>query len=41
MGVADINKLRQLADENKKLKQLEATLSLDEQILQEVLGNLL
>ena len=37
MGVAEVRKLRILEEENKKLKQLVADLSLDKQILQDVL----
>ncbi len=37
MGVAELARLRQLEDENKKLKGLVADLSLDKHILQEVL----
>ena len=37
MGVADIRKLRILEEENRKLKQLVADLSLDKQMLQDVL----
>ena len=38
MGVAEIQKLRQLEEENKKLKQLVADLALDKQMLQDVLS---
>ena len=38
MGVAELRKLRQLREENKKLKQLVADLSLDKHMLQEVLS---
>jgi putative transposase len=38
MGVAELRKLRQLEEENLKLKQLVADLSLDKHILQEVLA---
>jgi len=38
MGVSDLRELRQLRDENRKLKQLVADLSLDKHILQEVLS---
>lgn len=38
MGVAEIRKLRQLEEENKKLKQLVSDLSLDKQMLQDVLS---
>lgn len=37
MGVAEVRKLRILEDENRKLKQLVADLSLDKQMLQDVL----
>lgn len=37
VGVAEIRRLKQLEDENKKLKQLVADLSLDRQILQDAL----
>ena len=37
MGVADIRKVRILEEENRKLKQLVADLSLDKQMLQDVL----
>lgn len=35
MGVSDMRKLRQLREENTKLKQLVADLSLDKHMLQE------
>jgi putative transposase len=38
MGVAELHRLKQLEEENRKLKTLVADLSLDKQILQEVLG---
>ncbi len=38
MGVAELRKLRQLEDENKRLKQLVADLSLDKSMLQDVLS---
>ncbi len=38
MGVAEIRRLRQLEEENKKLKQLVADLTLDKSMHQEVLG---
>ena len=38
MGVAELQRLRQLEEENKKLKQLVADLSLDKLMLQEVLA---
>ncbi len=37
MGVAELRELRQLRDENRRLKQLVADLSLDKSILQESL----
>jgi putative transposase len=37
MGVTEVRKLRILEEENKKLKQLVADLSLDKQMLQDVL----
>jgi len=37
MGVAELARLRQLEDENKKLKSLVADLTLDKHMLQEVL----
>ena len=36
MGVADLRRLKQLEHENKRLKQLVADLSLDKEMLQEV-----
>ena len=36
MGVAELRRLRQLEEENRKLKQLVADLSLDKQMLQDV-----
>ena len=38
MGVAEIRRLKQLEEENKKLKQMVADLSLDKQMLQDVLS---
>jgi putative transposase len=38
MAVAEIRRLRQLEEENRKLKQLVADLTLDKVILQEVLA---
>ena len=38
MGVAELRRVKQLEDENRKLKQLVADLSLDKQMLQEVLA---
>ncbi len=37
MGVAEVRKLRILEKENRKLKQLVADLSLDKQMLQDIL----
>lgn len=37
MGVGEVRRLRVLEEENRKLKQLVAGLSLDEQMLQDVL----
>jgi len=37
LGVSDLRKLRQLEEENHQLKKLVADLSLDKQILQDVL----
>ena len=37
LGVAEVRKLRLLEEENRKLKQLVADLSLDKQMLQDVL----
>jgi putative transposase len=37
LGVPEVRELRQLRDENKKLKQLVADLSLDKTILQEAM----
>ena len=38
MGVPEIRRLKQLEDECRRLKQLVADLSLDKQMLQDVLG---
>jgi putative transposase len=38
MAVGEIRRLRQLEEENRKLKQLVADLTLDKVILQEVLA---
>jgi putative transposase len=38
MGVPELRKLRQLEEENRKLKQLVADLSLDKAMLQEVIA---
>ena len=37
LGIAELRRLRQLEDENRKLKQLVADLSLDKHMLQEAL----
>lgn len=39
MGVAEVRRLKQLEEENAKLKRLVADLSLDKAMLQEVLRN--
>jgi putative transposase len=36
MGIAELRRLKQLEDENKRLKQIVADLTLDKQMLQEV-----
>ena len=38
MGVAELRRVKQLEEENRKLKQLVADLSLDKQMLQDVLS---
>jgi putative transposase len=38
MGVAELRRLRQLEDENRRLKRLVAGLTLDKQMLQDVLS---
>lgn len=38
LGVVELRRLKQLEDENRKLKQLVADLSLDKHILQDVLS---
>jgi len=38
MGVAEVRRLKQLEEENRQLKQLVADLSLDKQMLQDVLS---
>lgn len=38
LGVAELHRLRQLEEENRKLKQLVADLSLDKAMLQDVLS---
>lgn len=38
MGVAEVRRLKQLEDENKRLKQLVADLTLDKTMLQDVLS---
>ena len=37
MGVVEVRRLKQLEEENRKLKQLVADLSLDKQILKDAL----
>jgi putative transposase len=37
MGIAELRRVRQLEDENRRLKQVVADLTLDKQMLQEVL----
>ena len=37
MGVAEVRRLKQLEEENRKLKQLVADLALDKQMLQDAL----
>jgi putative transposase len=38
MGVAELRRIRQLEEENRKLKRIVADLSLDKHMLQEVLS---
>jgi putative transposase len=38
LGVSELRRLRQLEEENRKLKQMVADLSLDKQMLQDVLS---
>jgi putative transposase len=38
MGVTELRRVKQLEEENRKLKQLVADLSLDKQMLQDVLS---
>jgi len=38
LGVTELRRLKQLEEENRKLKQLVADLSLDKKMLQDVLG---
>ena len=38
MGIAELRRLRQLEDENRKLKRIVADLTLDKHILQDVLS---
>jgi putative transposase len=38
MGIAELRRLRQLEDENRRLKRLVADLTLDKQMLQDVLS---
>jgi putative transposase len=40
LGVTELRQLRQLTEENARLKRLVADLTLDKQILQEVIKNL-
>ncbi|MEA2586068.1 MAG: putative transposase, partial [Thermomicrobiales bacterium] len=39
MGIAELRRLRQLEDENRRLKQLVADLTLDKHMLREVIRN--
>jgi len=39
MGVAELRRLKQLEEENRKLKRIVADLTLDKQMLQDVLKN--
>ncbi len=41
LGVSELRELRQLKEENSKLKQMVADLSLDKQMLQDVLKKIL
>ncbi len=38
MGIAEVRRLKQLEDENRRLKQMVADLSLDKAMLQDVLS---
>ena len=38
MGISEVRRLKQLEEENRRLKQLVADLTLDKQILQDVLS---
>ncbi len=38
MGVCEVRRLRQLEDENKKLKEMVTDLSLDKHMLQEIVA---
>jgi len=38
LGIAELRRLKQLEEENRKLKQLAADLNLNKQMLQDVLG---
>jgi len=38
LGISELRKLKQLEEENRKLKQLVADLSLDKKMLQDVLS---
>ena len=40
IGIAELRRLRQLEDENRKLKKIVADLSLDKHILQDVLSKI-
>ena len=39
LGAAEVRRLRQLEDENRRLKQLVADLSLDKEMLRDVIKN--
>ncbi len=39
LGLSELRRLKQLEEENKRLKQMVADLSLDKHMLQEVLSN--
>jgi putative transposase len=39
MGVAELRRMKQLEEENRKLKQLVADLSLDKAMLQDVISS--
>ncbi len=40
LGVSEVHRLKQLEDENSRLKRMVADLSLDKQMLQEVLRHI-